>query len=192
MKIYKVSKQGLKVQRILWAIPTFSLWLITIYTIIIVDVYLINSILFFPITFTLVLILNPLIPNATTIFVYSNKIVQEVVFGGKSSESLEAHQIEGIDVRQGFLMRKYNYGYVIISGPGGKKIKTPYLDSPEEVAEEIRKINPKLSKSNFTVAQSDGLNNDSTAGELEKLSQLLEKGLITREEFDSQKRKLLG
>jgi hypothetical protein len=85
-----------------------------------------------------------------------------------------------------------NYGKIEMTGTGGIKIKTIPFDDVYSVAQEIRNINPKLSDNQFKVAQDDRPNGGSTAGELEKLSQLLEKGLITREEFDSQKRKLLG
>ena len=83
--------------------------------------------------------------NAQIINIDAKKIVKEYELLIKNTSTLEAHQIEGVDIRQGIFARKYNYGLLTISGTGGKKILTPVLDSPEEVAKEIRKINPKLS-----------------------------------------------
>jgi hypothetical protein len=79
-----------------------------------------------------------------------------------------------------------------VTGTGGKKIGTVAIDNVHLVAEDIRRINPKLGIEGSKTYQSEVSNIPSNANELEKLSQLLEKGLLTREEFDSQKRKLLG
>ena len=127
-----------------------------------------------------------------TLKIDSTKISYKQQFITKSIRTIEAHQLEGVAIKQGPLGRIMNYGKIEMTGTGGIKIKTIPFDDVYSVAQEIRNINPKLSDNQFKVAQDDRPNGGSTAGELEKLSQLLEKGLITREEFDSQKRKLLG
>jgi membrane protein YdbS with pleckstrin-like domain len=149
----------------------------------------------FNIIFTLLMI-GTLIHLISSRFQYLqvdlNKISYTKQFITKSIQTIEAHQLEGVAIKQGPLGRVFKYGKLQVTGTGGIKISTVPFDDVYSVAQEIRNINPKLSDNQFKVAQDDRPNGGSTAGELEKLSQLLEKGLITREEFDSQKRKLLG
>jgi uncharacterized membrane protein YdbT with pleckstrin-like domain len=90
-------------------------------------------------------LLQWIIGNAVTITIDSKKFIKEFSFLVKNTTTIEAYQIEGVNIWQDIFARKFNYGVLTITGSGGKKIRTPVLDSPEEVAKEIRKINPKLS-----------------------------------------------
>jgi hypothetical protein len=131
----------------------------------------------------------------STRFVFSvdsNKISQKFKFFIKTSKTIEAHNLEGLNISQDPFGRLFNYGRIVVTGTGGKKIGTVAIDNVHLVAEDIRRINPKLGIEGSKTYQSEVSNIPSNANELEKLSQLLEKGLLTREEFDSQKRKLLG
>ena len=86
-----------------------------------------------------------IIGNAVTITIDSKKFVKEFSFLVKNTTTIEAYQIEGVNIWQDIFARKFNYGVLTITGSGGKKIRTPVLDSPEDIALEIRRINPKLS-----------------------------------------------
>ena len=84
-----------------------------------------------------------IIGNAVTITIDSKKFVKEFSFLLKNTTTIEAYQIEGVNIWQDIFARKFNYGVLTITGSGGKKIRTPVLDSPEDIALEIRRINPK-------------------------------------------------
>ena len=148
MKTYRISKIGLKVQLFLSGI--YSTFIFFCGFTIIISVFqhawsvILASLLMllFSLTFPF---LGWLTQNAITITIDSKKFVKEFKLLIRRTSTLEAHQIEGVDIRQGIFARKYNYGILTITGAGGKKISTTFLDSPEEVAKEIRKINPKLS-----------------------------------------------
>lgn len=122
----------------------------------------------------------------------STKVTFKKQFISKSIQTIESHQLEGLSIKQGPLGRVLNYGKLRMTGTGGLRITTIPLDNVYFIAQEIRNINPRLGVEGSKTYQSEMTNIAYSANELEKLSQLLEKGLITREEFDGQKKKLLG
>ena len=64
---------------------------------------------------------------------------------------------------------------------------------PIEMMEKIKlKIDELISKHRQSNNNSNVVNQISVADELEKFSNLLEKGIITQEEFDLKKKQLLG
>jgi len=148
LKTYRNSRIAIKVLVIGFGI--FGIFLFFGGFIIIIDVFehawsvILSSLLWFLFSFALPFLLW-VGKDITTITIDDKKLVSEFDFLVKRISTLEAHQIEGVDIKQGIFGKKYNYGILTISGTGGKKIRTPLLDSPEEVAKEIRKINPKLS-----------------------------------------------
>jgi hypothetical protein len=195
MITYKVSKK----YQAIWFLPGFTLALINIFAIRSdlnndVDIFradnLRNSLIV--ITINIFILYGPISSAFHALQISSTRVTYKKQFVTRTIQTIEANKLEGVAIKQGPLGRIAYYGKIEMTGTGCIKIKTIPFDDVYSIAEEIRNINPKLSKSNFTVAQSDGPNNDSAADELEKLSQLLEKGLISRVEFDSQKRKLLG
>jgi uncharacterized membrane protein YdbT with pleckstrin-like domain len=141
---------------------------------------------------TAVLLVKLLISKFHTLEIDSTKITYKKQFITKSIQTIESHQLEGVSIKQGPVGRILNYGKLRMTGTGGLSIRTLPIDNVYAIAQEIRNINPKLGSENTSIFQNNLSAGVSSIGELEKLSQLLEKGLITREEFDSQKRKLLG
>jgi uncharacterized membrane protein YdbT with pleckstrin-like domain len=195
MITYKVSKT----YQALWFLPGFTLALINIFAIRSdlnndVDIFRADNlqITLIVITINIFILYGPISSAFHALQINSTSVTYKKQFVTRTIQTIEANKLEGVAIKQGPLGRIANYGKIEMTGTGGIKIKTIPFDDVYSVAEEIRNINPKLSDNQFKVAQDDRPNGGSTAGELEKLSQLLEKGLITREEFDSQKRKLLG
>jgi uncharacterized membrane protein YdbT with pleckstrin-like domain len=74
-----------------------------------------------------------------------NRMTYGFQFISKKSQTIESHQLESVSISQGPFARMLNYGKLTITGTGGKSIKTIPFDDVYQVAEEIRKINPKLS-----------------------------------------------
>ena len=104
-------------------------------------------------------------------------------------------KINSIRVERGLLGRFYGFGDVIIMSGNdvvGEAIKG--IISPENLKEDIQeRINNKENKGSYQSlpshtheAKRDGLD------QIEKLAELKEKGIITEEEFDLKKKKLLG
>ena len=77
------------------------------------------------------------------------------------------------------------YKPIFIAGPC--VIET--FDILEEVAKELVRLNNKYGINKKGVTVSDG---NYSISELEKLSELKDKGIITQEEFDNKKRQILG
>ena len=148
MKTYRISKKGMKVQLTVLGIMSILLFLLGL-SIFAPETEDIWSLI---LTVLLILFLSLAIPffqwiigNAVTITIDSKKFVKEFSFLVKNTTTIEAYQIEGVNIWQDIFARKFNYGVLTITGSGGKKIRTPVLDSPEDIALEIRRINPKLS-----------------------------------------------
>lgn len=72
------------------------------------------------------------------------------------------------------------------------KVSTVPFDNIFELADMIRKINPKISVNTVNDSHQSVSPLGQNIADLESLSKLLEKGFISKEEFDAKKNKLLG
>lgn len=122
----------------------------------------------------------------------SNRITYTKKFIFKSTQTLEAHQLEGVSIKQGPIGRIYDYGTLKLTGAGGMKVSTVPFDNIFELADMIRKINPKISVNTVNDSHQSVSPLGQNIADLESLSKLLEKGFISKEEFDAKKNKLLG
>lgn len=105
-------------------------------------------------------------------------------------------QVEGISVSQGFWGRLFDYGAVVIEGTGGDA--EPYLRiaAPLAFRRVVQEQIESYGRSNATPAPSPPP--DAPRGspdryaELLKLDGLKQRGILTEEEFQREKRRLLG
>jgi membrane protein YdbS with pleckstrin-like domain len=100
-------------------------------------------------------------------------------------------QVEGIAVTQGLLARMFNYGTVVIEGTGGDaepyfRIAAP-LDFRRTVQEQIEQYNQRGPGRPAVVPAAA----PDRYAELLKLDGLKEKGILTEEEFQREKRRIL-
>jgi membrane protein YdbS with pleckstrin-like domain len=111
--------------------------------------------------------------------------------------TIDAAKIEGVETSEGPAGRLLGYGYLVITGTGGKIIKTAPLDHPAEVAERIRTTagNRRLAPAATALAADDhaGAHGGIAALDeaLRRLVRLREDGLLTDAEFATQKARLL-
>lgn len=109
--------------------------------------------------------------------VYPNRIVFKVLVGENSIPINEVSSIQ---------LGMMGLGQIILETAGGKKYKIPTLKK-KEVKEAIYQAQAMF---NNTISNNDS--NTSIADELIKLAKLKEQGLLSKQEFEEQKKKLLS
>lgn len=121
--------------------------------------------------------------------VYDDKV--ELGFnmlGTTRSNTLMYHQITGVEVKTTFAkvpLLSPGAAKITIYGTGNQKLEANWIKQEEaQKAEEL--INERIKR---IANQQSGV---SQMDELEKLSNLKDKGVITQEEFDQKKKQLLG
>ena len=106
--------------------------------------------------------------------VYSDRLVYRELW---QKNTIPIQQIASVDLGMPF------YGQIIIETAGGKKFKIPVKNSAKKKIDEA--INQAKSQIGQPVKQND-------LGDLEKLNELKENGIITEEEFRAKKKQILG
>jgi len=102
-------------------------------------------------------------------------------------------KVESIDVHQGILGRVFDFGTLQVSGSGSSKQPFKNIAQPMELRRQVQKGS---SSSHSRAAQghlsalAGGVGGD-PAGQLERLVKLRDDGVLTAEEFEAQKRKVL-
>jgi membrane protein YdbS with pleckstrin-like domain len=104
-------------------------------------------------------------------------------------------QVEGISVTQGFWARLFDYGTVVIEGTGGdaepyRKIASP-LTFRRVVQEQIEQYTRAQAAPAPSVAPETAPHPDRYVA-LVRLDELKQKGILTEEEFQREKRRILG
>lgn len=121
--------------------------------------------------------------KSSDIKVYSDRLEYSSTFLVKKVKRIEASKIESVDFSESLLGRS-NYGAVKVKGSGTGIININPVKLPERLAEEVRKIaSSPSSKSNN--------NTNSMASKLTELNELLKQGVITQEDFEKAKNKIL-
>lgn len=118
--------------------------------------------------------------------IYEDRVAVELkMLGTHKANTLLKEQITGVEVKTTMAaipILSPGAATVKVYGTGNQKVEAPFVKLAEaKQAEEL--ILAMMNK------KSGGL---SDADELEKLSQLKEKGILTQEEFDTKKRQILG
>lgn len=116
--------------------------------------------------------------------VYSDAFEFSTTFLTKRVRRIEASKIESVDFRESIIGRS-RWGTVTVRGAGLGALRIGNVRNPEKLAEAVRSVasspNPKNAKSETSTLSTS----------ISELSNLLAKGVITQEEFEKAKAKLL-
>jgi uncharacterized membrane protein YdbT with pleckstrin-like domain len=127
--------------------------------------------------------------------VTSQRVIVKQGFFFRDTVEILLNKIESFNVKQHLIGRILGYGDIFVSGTGGddkqvfKTIAKPFV-MKSKVQQLCQEYEAGLSKGQQP-AQPEVQSNVSIADEINKLSDLMEKGAITQDEFDEQKRKVL-
>jgi uncharacterized membrane protein YdbT with pleckstrin-like domain len=138
---------------------------------------------------------SSLIAFLTSEFGVSNqRVLIKVGFIKRSTFELLLNKVESFQVDQSIMGRILGYGTILVSGTGMgseefKNIADP-LELKKNVQQSVKEYerNYHQGKTPALVNKSDSV---SVADEINKLVELKEKGVLTEDEFEEQKRKLL-
>jgi membrane protein YdbS with pleckstrin-like domain len=129
--------------------------------------------------------------------VYPDKVEQIRSLIARRVTTIEATKVEGVETREGVIGRALGYGYVFVTGTGGKGIATVAVDHPDQVAAVIRGINAVVPRA--SIGSSDAPSNLAHRTDVEgmdealrRLSKLHDDGLLDDSEFQAQKQKILA
>ena len=121
-------------------------------------------------------------------------IMKEGFFFLKTTEML-LNKVESFQVKQHLIGRILGYGDIFVSGTGGDdKQKFTKVSKPNVFKKRVQQLSQEHEARFLKVqqpARTDEQTTASVADEIKKLSDLMEKGAITQDEFDEQKRKIL-
>ena len=121
--------------------------------------------------------------KSSDIMVYSDRLQWSSSFIIKRLKRIEASKIESVEFNESLLGRS-RYGVVNVRGSGTGKILLNPVAEPEKLTEEIRKIASSPAPKSFGGTTGMGTN-------LVELSNLYKEGIISQEEFEKAKKKLL-
>lgn len=129
---------------------------------------------------------------ATSIFVVtSDRIIHRRGLIAKSSMEVPLEAINDVRFEQSVFERMIGAGSLVIESAGerGREVFGD-IRHPEDVQREIYAQGETNKQRMYQGGQPRGA--PSTAGELERLADLRDRGVLTREEFEAQKRRILG
>jgi uncharacterized membrane protein YdbT with pleckstrin-like domain len=127
--------------------------------------------------------------------VTSQRVIVKQGFFFRDTFEILLNRVESFQVNQHLIGRILGYGDISVSGTGGddkqifKTIAKPFVmkSKVQQLCQEYEAGHSKGQQH----AQPQGQSNVSIADEITKLSDLMEKGAITQDEYDEQKRKIL-
>jgi uncharacterized membrane protein YdbT with pleckstrin-like domain len=129
---------------------------------------------------------------ATSIFVVTtDRIIHRRGLIAKSSMEIPLEAINDVRFEQSVFERMIGAGSLIIESAGerGRQVFAD-IRHPEEVQREIYEQGETNKQRMYQGGPPRGA--PSTAGELERLADLRDRGVLTQEEFEAQKRRILG
>lgn len=139
--------------------------------------------------------LTALIASFTSEFGVTNqRVLIKVGLIKRDTFELLLNKVESFQIKQTVLGRILSYGTILISGTGGGKDVFHNIDDPLVLKSRVQQ-SAKEYELYFSQSQTPALNEEkevfSVADELRKLSDLMGQGILTEDEFEEQKRKLL-
>lgn len=124
------------------------------------------------------------------------KVEQVYSVVARRVSTIEGSRVEGVETREGLLGRLLGYGYLVVTGTGGKTLKTAPVDDPAAVAGMIRALSAsRQTAPAATMGDRPRPSTSTVAGldeALRRLVRLREEGLLTESEFATQKSRLLA
>ena len=126
--------------------------------------------------------------------VTNQRVLIKIGFIKRDTFELLLSKVESFQVKQSIPGRILGYGTILISGTGAGQEEFPIVSKPLELKSQVQQL-AKDYESNFLKGPEPARANEQTttsiADEIKKLSDLVEQGVITQDEFDEQKRKIL-
>ena len=126
--------------------------------------------------------------------VTNQRVLIKVGLIRRDTFELLLNKVESFQVNQTILGRILNYGTIIILGTGGGKNTFHNIDNPLELKNQVQQSAQEYEQ-RFSTNHPPALDKNkkvvSVADELQKLSDLMGQGILTEDEFEKQKRKLL-
>ena len=128
----------------------------------------------------------------------NHRIISKRGLVKRNTIELDLNRIESILVEQGVIERMLNYGSLFVIGTGGTRTPILYLDHPLAFR---KAINDYLSEMRAErdmpvnlrkISGPEKTYHDSTSTEIMRLAELRDKGILTEEEFQSEKTKILN
>jgi uncharacterized membrane protein YdbT with pleckstrin-like domain len=145
--------------------------------------------------FSIVTGLSTVIAYFTSEFGVTNqRVLIKVGLIRRDTFELLLNKVESFQVNQSILGRILDYGTIIILGTGGGKNTFHNIDDPLELKNQVQQSAKEYEQrfsTNHPPASDKNKKIVSVADELQKLSDLVKQGILTEDEFEEQKRKLL-
>jgi hypothetical protein len=119
------------------------------------------------------------------LMVYDDRVAIELKFlGSYKANTIMKEQLTGVEIKvvMAAVFMSPGAATVKVFGTGDQKLEAPFVKVAEAKKAEALILNLMKKKSGGS----------SDADELEKLSQLKDKGILTQEEFDQKKKQILG
>ena len=125
--------------------------------------------------------------------VTNQRVLIKVGLIKRETFELLLNKVESFQVNQTIMGRILGYGSILISGTGGGKDVFYNIDDPLELKRQVQQStkeyeHPPQVQTSVSENKKEVI---SIADELKKLSDLKEQGILTEDEFEEQKRKLL-
>jgi uncharacterized membrane protein YdbT with pleckstrin-like domain len=142
----------------------------------------------------LILAIGAAIKRSAAELAVTNKrvVVKTGLLRSHSTETL-LRQIEGITVDQGIFGRIFNYGTIIIEGTGTDKVPYTRIADPQALRLSVlEQIDRSQSQGGAPTMPPDAEQSKDPYFVLQRLSALKQRGILTEEEFQREKRKILG
>lgn len=143
-----------------------------------------------------IIILGAIRILTTEIALTNHRIISKRGLIKRNTIELDLNRIESIRVEQNLIGRMLNYGSLFIIGTGGTRTPIPHIDNPlafrKAINDYLTKIREERGSTPKQKSESETIYRDSTAAEIIRLAELRDKGILTEEEFQSEKRKLLN
>jgi uncharacterized membrane protein YdbT with pleckstrin-like domain len=137
--------------------------------------------------------LGALVKRSSSEFVVTNKrVLVKTGWLRRRSTEILLRQIEGIAVEQGIVGRVLNYGTIVVEGTGSDR--TPYRGISDPLGFRLavqEQIEGTLAQRNPGAPQRADPPRGDPYADLLKLNELREKGVLTDEEFNREKAKIL-
>lgn len=122
--------------------------------------------------------------KSSKVLVYSDRVEWNSVFLIKRYKRIEASKIESVDLNES-LLGKHKYGAVAIRGSGSGALRISPVKHPASLVEEVRKI------ASSSLPKKVDSSEQTLNASLSELSQLFKDGVLSSEEFERAKKKLL-
>ena len=132
------------------------------------------------------------IKSTTELAITSKRILAKYGFISRRSVEIAHSKVESIRVQQGFLGRIFDFGTVIIYGTGGAASVLTFISQPMGFRKEAANVIDLDKRQGISPQQGGAAPQGDYIETLSRLAELKKNGVLTDEEFETQKKALLG